>query len=611
MSCHCHEHSCKHTHIKGKKLLILRLILGSCLFAAGLITKINIFLFIAYIVLGYDVLYEAVKDIKNIFNENFLMSIATIGAFIIAEYSEAVAVMLFYQIGEALSDYAVDKSKNSITALMDLRSDTAKVLINGKYIELPCEDIKVGEIIFVSAGEKVPLDGVITEGSAYFNTSALTGESKPLLKKENDEIMSGMININSAVKIKVTKIFTDSTVSKILELVNSENKADSEKFITKFAKIYTPIVVITSLIIAAIPPIFTGNFSDWIYIALLFLVVSCPCALVVSVPLTFFAGIGCASKNGILIKGGYALECLAKTRNIAFDKTGTLTEGKFKVQEIRVNGIKQELLEYAAYAEFYSPHPIGAAIVAAYGKEIDTSRISEYKEIAGFGIISTIDDKKILIGNQGLMKANDIICPPDTKDCVFVAIDNRLFGSITVKDRLKNNAKETISDLSVLGITSQILTGDNKENAQPIANELNITYNYGLLPQDKVSVLNEIKKSGTTAFVGDGINDTPVLSHADVGISMGSIGTDAAIEASDIVIMTDNLEKIPLAIRIARKTLKIATENIWLALGIKFIIMFLSLLHLSTMWLAVFADVGVCLLAILNALRSFRIKGEL
>lgn len=611
MSCHCHEHSCKHTHIKGKKLLILRLILGSCLFAAGLITKINIFLFIAYIVLGYDVLYEAVKDIKNIFNENFLMIIATIGAIIIGEYSEAVAVMLFYQIGEALSDYSVNKSKKSITMLMDLHSDTAKVLRNGKYIELPCEDIQVGETIIVCAGEKVPLDGIIKEGSAYFDASALTGESKPILKEQNDEIMSGIINTNSAVKIEVTKIFTDSTVSKILELVNNENKADSEKFITKFAKIYTPIVVIASLIIATIPPIFTGNFSDWIYTALLFLVVSCPCALVVSVPLTFFAGIGCASKNGILIKGGLSLERLAKTKNIAFDKTGTLTEGKFKVQEIRVNGIKQELLEYAAHAEFYSPHPIGAAIIAAYGKEIDTARIAEYKEIAGLGVIAIVDGKKILIGNQSLMKANDIICPPDAKDCVFVAINNRLYGSITVKDRLKNNAKEAIYALSALGVTSQILTGDNKENAQPIAEELNIDYNYGLLPQDKVCVLKGIKKSGTTAFVGDGINDTPVLSHADVGISMGSIGTDAAIEASDIVIMTDNLEKIPLAIRIARKTFKIATENIWLALGIKFIIMSLSLLHLSPMWLAVFADVGVCLLAILNALRSFKIKGEL
>ncbi|MBO5060673.1 MAG: cadmium-translocating P-type ATPase [Clostridia bacterium] len=591
--------------------MLIRLIAGVLLFAAGIFTEIKLIFLVAYIVLGYDVLIQAFRDIRNIFNENFLMSIASIGAFVIGEYHEAVAVMLFYQIGESLSDYAVGKSKKSISSLMDLRADTARVLRNGEFTAVPCEDVKIGETILVTTGEKVPLDGTIISGSAYFDTSALTGEAKPLLISENENVMSGIINTNSAVRIRVDKIFSESTVSKILELVQDGNKAKSEKFISKFARVYTPIVVLAAILIAIIPTLITGDFHHWIYTAMLFLVVSCPCALVVSVPLTFFAGIGCASKNGILVKGGYVLENLAKTKNMAFDKTGTLTEGKFKVQELRANGIKAEVLEYAAYAEFYSPHPIAKAIVEAYGKSIDTTRISEYKEIAGNGVSALIDGRLVLVGSQKFLSENNIDCKGSPAFSVLVSIDGSFCGGIVVEDRLKTNAKEALGKLRDMGIDISILTGDNKSNAKSVSETLQVSDVYaGLLPQDKVSTLRNLQARGISAFVGDGINDAPVLSCADAGISMGGLGSDAAIEASDVVIMADEIAKIPLAVSIARKTLTIVKQNIWIALGIKLLIMLLGVIGIATMWLAVFADVGVCLLAVVNALRALRIDNS-
>lgn len=618
MGCHCNEHCCcdAHSHEheefhENKNIMLIRLIAGVLLFAAGIFTEIKLIFLVAYIVLGYDVLIQAFRDIRNIFNENFLMSIASIGAFVIGEYHEAVAVMLFYQIGESLSDYAVGKSKKSISSLMDLRADTARVLRNGEFTAVPCEDVKIGETILVTTGEKVPLDGTIISGSAYFDTSALTGEAKPLLISENENVMSGIINTNSAVRIRVDKIFSESTVSKILELVQDGNKAKSEKFISKFARVYTPIVVLAAILIAIIPTLITGDFHHWIYTAMLFLVVSCPCALVVSVPLTFFAGIGCASKNGILVKGGYVLENLAKTKNMAFDKTGTLTEGKFKVQELRANGIKAEVLEYAAYAEFYSPHPIAKAIVEAYGKSIDTTRISEYKEIAGNGVSALIDGRLVLVGSQKFLSENNIDCKGSPAFSVLVSIDGSFCGGIVVEDRLKTNAKEALGKLRDMGIDISILTGDNKSNAKSVSETLQVSDVYaGLLPQDKVSTLRNLQARGISAFVGDGINDAPVLSCADAGISMGGLGSDAAIEASDVVIMADEIAKIPLAVSIARKTLTIVKQNIWIALGIKLLIMLLGVIGIATMWLAVFADVGVCLLAVVNALRALRIDNS-
>ncbi len=622
MSCHCHEHSCGDNHLHNhlcchtgkkeiKKKLILRFITGTLLFISGILFKINLLLFISYLILGYDVLLESVKDIKHIFDENFLMSIATIGAIIIGEYHEAVAVMLFYQIGEVFSHYAVEKSETSISSLMDLRADTAMVLKGGSFIKTACEDVQIGDIILVSSGEKVPLDGTIIKGSAYFDTSALTGEAEPVLFSKNDEVLSGVINTNSNVEIEVKRIFSESTASKILDLVQNENKSKSEKFITKFAKVYTPLVVCAAFLVALLPPMFSKNFEEWFYTAMVFLVVSCPCAIVVSVPLTFFAGIGCLSKNGILAKGGYALEKLAKIKNITFDKTGTLTEGKIQVTDILPAKEGNEILKYAAYAEFYSSHPIAKAIVAEYKEQIITDNISDYSEIAGNGVSAKVNGKSVLVGSKSFLEKNGINCTVKNNNSLFVAVNNVFSGTITVKDKIKHNAKDVITSLSLLKIKSAILTGDSKTNAEVVAKNLETELYASLLPQDKVKIMNEIRKSGPTAFVGDGINDAPVLSHSDVGISMGGLGTDAAIEASDVVIMTDDLAKIPLAVKIARKSLLIAKENILLALIIKFSIMLLGILGNATMWLGVFADVGVCLIAVLNALRALRIDKTL
>ncbi len=617
MSCHCNdrccgEHSHEHNHeehCEQTSLLIIRLIAGAILFGIGLFTDYAPIFGAAYAILGYDVIFSAFKNIKNIFNENFLMFIATAGAFILGEYPEAAAVMMFYQLGEFLSDCAVDKSKKSISSLMDLRADTTTVLRDGKFVQVPCEEVAVGDIILITTGERVPIDGKIISGSAYFDTSAITGESVPVLISENGNVTSGIINTNSAVQIRTDKTFSDSTVSKILELVQSGNRAKSEKFISKFAKIYTPIVVAAAVLTAIVPSIVTHNPQHWVYTALLLLVVSCPCALVVSVPLTFFAGIGSASQNGILAKGGYALENLAKVKNIAFDKTGTLTEGIFGVHSFDTIGDGDEVKKYTAYAEAYSQHPIAKAVVEYYGEKPDASAVTEYNEFAGKGVSALVDGRRILVGQKQFLIENGIECEAFEEATVFTAIDGKLRGGISVGDKIKSNAAFSLKELRKLGIDVSILSGDTKKNAENVSKRLGIDKVYsGLFPQDKAEVINELKKDELSAFVGDGINDAPVLSCSDVGISMGGLGSDAAIEASDMVIMADDLEKLPLAVRISRKTMKIVKQNIFFALGIKFLIMLLGFFGITTMWLAVFADAGVCLLAVLNSLRALRIQ---
>lgn len=602
MSCNCcheeHGHDCCHTHEDAnRKALIVRLCAGTLLFGIALFTKITWLYYAAYLILGYDVLINAVKDIKNIFNECFLMSIATIGAFAIGEYPEAAAVMLFYQIGELLSDYAVDKSKENIGNLMDLRSDTAHILRNGNVVSVPCQDVEIGETIRVLAGEKIPLDGTITAGNANLDTSALTGEAIPLSVSVGDSVMSGSINSNSVIDITVTKRYSESTATKILDLVKENKKSKTEKFITRFSRIYTPIVVISALLIGIIPSIITGDTARWIYTAMTFLVVSCPCALIVSVPLTFFAGLGRASRKGILVKGSESLENLSKIKSIAFDKTGTLTEGKFTITNISAAIDRQELLKYAAYTEYYSSHPIAKAIVAEYGGDINAEEIFDYKENAGYGVSAMVFGHYVSVGSAKHANADAA-----GKNAVYVSIDGAYAGSIELGDKIRREAKKALTDLSALKVTAVMLTGDCVSNAERVANILQIPYHAELLPADKVE---KFKQLGNAAFVGDGINDAPVLSCANVGISMGGIGSDAAIESSDAVIMSDDLSKIPLAVKIARRTMKLLHENIIFALAIKIAVMLLGILGYASMWLAVFADVGVCLLVVLNALRAF------
>ena len=617
----CHVHSsektsvnscgCGHCHSEEEnpKLMIIRLITGGILFAAGMILKYfgyqSLIVFItAYLILGYDVLLNAVKDIKNIFNESFLMSIASLGAFAIGEAPEATAVMLFYQFGELLSDYAADKSKDAIFNLMDLRAETASVLKDGKTTVVPCEDVHVGETIIVSAGEKIPLDGVVTDGSAYVDMSAMTGESVPVLCSAGSLVLGGTINTNSVLTIQTTKEFSDSAASKILELVNTDKQAHTEKFITKIAAIYTPFVVLTALIVAVIPPLFLGDFKSWIYKALLFLVVSCPCALVVSVPITFFAGIGCLSKKGILVKGAYTLEKLSGLKAIAFDKTGTLTVGNFKVRSINAN--RDDFLKLTAHAEYHSSHPIAKAILNEYRGDIDISSISNYREILGKGVSALVDGIEILVGTAHLLEDSGVKIDEIQENAVYVSINGDYAGSIVISDSLKSKAAELIQNLKKEKIYCEMLTGDSVENAKEIAEKLDISYAAQLLPADKVNHLNTIKSHGTTAFVGDGLNDAPVLSHADVAFAMGGIGSDAAIEASDAVIIDDDIAKIPLSVTVSKKVMKIVKQNIVMAIGIKLIVMLLGLLGIASMWLGVFADVGVCILAVLNASRAFK-----
>jgi Cd2+/Zn2+-exporting ATPase len=606
-----------------------RIIIGAALLATAVLLNLNnewlqIALFIiSYIIVGGDVVKRAVKNIfkGQVFDENFLMSIATIGAFFIGEYPEGVAVMLFYQVGELFQSYAVGKSRKSIASLMDIRPDYANVKKGDELVKVDPDEVQIGDIIVIKAGEKIPLDGKVIEGSSMIDTSALTGESVPREVEVGSDILSGCININGVITAEVTKEFGESTVSKILDLVEnaSSKKSNSEQFITKFARYYTPVVVIIAVFLAIIPPLVIdgATFSDWIYRALAFLVVSCPCALVISIPLSFFGGIGGASKKGILVKGSNYLEALAETEIVVFDKTGTLTKGVFNVQEIHPEGVsKEELLELTAYVESYSNHPISLSLKRAYSKEIDNGRISDVEEISGHGVIATVDGKKVMAGNIKLMKMMDI---PYFKGeligtAVHVAVNNKYIGYILIADEVKEDSAQAIKELKAANIKQTVmLTGDNKSVGSKVAKELGLDKVYAeLLPADKVEKLEELfsqkSKKGKLAFVGDGINDAPVLARADIGIAMGGLGSDAAIEAADIVIMTDEPSKIATAMKSSKKTLKIAHQNIVFAIGIKIIVLILSAFGITTMWAAIFADVGVTIIAVLNAFRALNVK---
>lgn len=606
-----------------------RIIIGAAVLATAVLLSLNnewlqIALFIiSYIIVGGDVVKRAVKNIfkGQVFDENFLLSIATIGAFFIGEYPEGVAVMLFYQVGELFQSYAVGKSRKSIASLMDIRPDYANVKKGDELVKVDPDEVQIGDIIVIKAGEKIPLDGKVIEGSSMIDTSALTGESVPREVEVGSDILSGCININGVITAEVTKEFGESTVSKILDLVEnaSSKKSNSEQFITKFARYYTPVVVIIAVFLAIIPPLVIdgATFSDWIYRALAFLVVSCPCALVISIPLSFFGGIGGASKKGVLVKGSNYLEALAETEIVVFDKTGTLTKGVFNVQEIHPEGVsKEELLELTAHAESYSNHPISLSLKRAYSKEIDNGRISDVEEISGHGVIATVDGKKVMAGNIKLMKMKDI---PYFKGeligtVVHVAVNNKYIGCIVIADEVKEDSAQAIKELKAANIKQTVmLTGDNKSIGSKVAKELGLDKVYAeLLPADKVEKLEELfsqkSKKGKLAFVGDGINDAPVLARADIGIAMGGLGSDAAIEAADVVIMTDEPSKIATAMKISKKTLKIAHQNIVFAIGIKIIVLILSAFGIATMWTAIFADVGVTIIAVLNAFRALNVK---
>lgn len=606
-----------------------RIIIGAAVLATAVLLSLNnewlqIALFIiSYIIVGGDVVKRAVKNIfkGQVFDENFLMSIATIGAFFIGEYPEGVAVMLFYQVGELFQSYAVGKSRKSIASLMDIRPDYANVKKGDELVKVDPDEVQIGDIIVIKAGEKIPLDGKVIEGSSMIDTSALTGESVPREVEVGSDILSGCININGVITAEVTKEFGESTVSKILDLVEnaSSKKSNSEQFITKFARYYTPVVVIIAVFLAIIPPLVIdgATFSDWIYRALAFLVVSCPCALVISIPLSFFGGIGGASKKGVLVKGSNYLEALAETEIVVFDKTGTLTKGVFNVQEIHPEGVsKEELLELTAHAESYSNHPISLSLKRAYSKEIDNGRISDVEEISGHGVIATVNGKKVMVGNIKLMKMMDI---PYFKGeligtIVHVAVNNKYIGYIVIADEVKEDSAQAIKELKAANIKQTVmLTGDNKSIGSKVAKELGLDKVYAeLLPADKVEKLEELfsqkSKKGKLAFVGDGINDAPVLARADIGIAMGGLGSDAAIEAADVVIMTDEPSKIATTMKISKKTLKIAHQNIVFAIGIKIIVLILSAFGITTMWAAIFADVGVTIIAVLNAFRALNVK---
>lgn len=616
------EHELNHEE-ENENGIVIRITIATLIFIAAILLHptglSRFFIYMsAYLIVGVDIVLRAIKNIfkGEIFDENFLMAIATVGAICIGEYPEAVMVMLLYQIGEKLQDNAVEKSKQSISSLMNIRPDYANVEINGELIKKNPENVKIGDIIKVKAGEKIPLDGKIIDGEASIDTSALTGESVPRTVKIGDKAVSGCINTNGVLTIKVEKEFGQSTVSKILELVEhaSSKKAKAENFITKFARYYTPIVVFGAIALAAIPPLlFDAQFSIWFQRALTFLVISCPCALVISVPLGFFAGIGGASKSGILIKGACYIEALSRPYAVVFDKTGTLTKGTFKVTKIQpVEKISaDELLKYAAYAENYSTHPIATSLKETYGRNIDTSLIGNVEEISGNGIKAQIDNSEILVGNNKLMTKFGInyISQQNAGTVIYVAKNNEFVGSITISDELKTDSKATIKNLNKKQIKTVMLTGDNSIPAEYIAKELNIPKVYSeLLPAQKVEKLEELisTQKGSVIFVGDGINDAPVLTRADVGIAMGGLGSDAAIEAADVVIMNDNPSKVVSAIKIAQKTMQIVKENIIFALGIKILFLILGAFGVITMWGAVFADVGVTLIAVLNSLRALK-----
>ena len=617
---------------KKQKKMLIRIIIAAVLIVVFSLLPAEGYLrfvlfMIPYLVIGYDILKKAFKGIlnKQVFDENFLMAVATVGAILLGDYSEGVAVMLFYQIGELFQSYAVGKSRRNISELMDIRPDYANIEKDGTLEQVDPDEVEIGTIIVVQPGEKVPIDGVITEGTSTLNTSALTGESLPRDAKAGDEVISGCINMTGLLKIRTTKEFGESTVSKILELVenSSSRKSKSENFISKFAKYYTPAVCYGALALAFIPPIVLlimgkpAMWGDWIYRALTFLVISCPCALVISIPLSFFAGIGGASNQGILVKGSNYLETLAQTKYVVFDKTGTMTQGVFEVSGIHHSEMPDEkLLEYAALAECSSSHPISKSLQKAYGKPIDRNRVTDIEEISGNGVIAKVDGVSVAAGNTKLMNRLGIAY----QDChhvgtvVHMAVDSKYAGHILISDIIKPHAKEAITELKKAGISKTVmLTGDSKRVADQVAKELGIQEVYSeLLPADKVSKVEELlhqkSEKNKLAFVGDGINDAPVLSRADIGIAMGALGSDAAIEAADIVLMDDDPLKISKAIKIARKCIRIVYENIYFAIGIKILCLILGALGIANMWMAIFADVGVMIIAVLNAIRTLFVK---
>ena len=614
---------------KKQKQTLIRIIVSGVLLIAARLCPFEGWLSLAayavpYVVIGWDVLWKAARNIAHgqVFDENFLMSLATVGAFATGEYPEAVAVMLFYQIGELFQSCAVGKSRKSIAALMDIRPDYANIEKDGQLVQVDPEEIAVGDTIVVKPGEKIPLDGIVIEGKSTIDTSALTGESVPRTVYEDSDVISGCINQSGLIKVRVTKPFGESTVAKILDLVEnaSSKKAKAENFIAKFARIYTPVVVISALLLAIVPPLVTGgDWWDWLHRALIFLVISCPCALVISVPLSFFGGIGGASRSGILVKGGNYLEALAAAEIIVFDKTGTLTKGVFNVTAIHPDEISESrLIELAAYAESYSVHPIAKSIIEAYGMDIDNERIASTQELSGKGVKAVIDGLEVCAGNDKLMDEIGVSWHPchHIGTTVHVAVDGKYAGHIVISDQVKETSAQAISDLKARGISKTVmLTGDAKETGEGVAKQLGIDRAYTqLLPADKVEkvegLLSEKTPKGRLVFVGDGINDAPVLSRADIGIAMGAMGSDAAIEAADIVLMDDDPRKIAKAIDISRKTLRIVRQNIVFALGVKLVVLLLGALGMANMWEAVFADVGVSVIAIINAMRAMRISND-
>ena len=611
---------------RKQKRSLYTILIAAALFIVALLLPVEgiwelLIYLIPYGVIGWRVIWKAIKNISRgqIFDENFLMGVASIGAMCAGEYKEAVAVMLFYQVGELFESCAVGKSRRSIAALMDIRPDVAHVERDGALITVDPEEVEIGERIVIQPGERVPLDGEVIEGASTLDTAALTGESVPREIHPGEDVISGCINLSGVLHVRVNKRFGESTVARILELVENaaSNKAKSENFITKFARWYTPAVCAAALLLAVVPPLFVGNWGEWVSRALIFLVVSCPCALVISVPLSFFGGIGGASANGILIKGGNFVETLAQVDTVVFDKTGTLTQGNFEVTAIHPEKVpEQELLEIAALAENYSTHPISASLKRAFGMLLDESRISDVEELSGKGVIATVDGKNVAVGNGRLMDHVGV----DWHECensgtiVHVAADGTYMGHIVISDMLKPQSKDAIQALKDCGVKQSVmLTGDRKDVAEAVARELGVDQVHSeLLPADKVAQVEKLlahqQKGEKLAFVGDGINDAPVLSRADVGVAMGALGSDAAIEAADVVLMDDNPEKIATAIRISKRTLTIVHQNIVFALGVKFIVLILSALGLGNMWIAVFADVGVSVLAILNAMRALRFR---
>lgn len=626
---HDHSHGHSHDHSHGEAVSLkenMRLIIGAIVYAIALISTegsiLSVVLFaLSYVLVGGEVVLTAIKNILRgeVFDENFLMTVATLGAFFVGEFPEGVAVMLFYQIGEVFQSYAVNRSRKSITSLMNIRADYANVLKDGKEEKVNPETVNIDDVIIIKPGERVPLDGIVLDGTSFVDTSALTGESVPREVSTGEDILAGFINTNGVLKVKVTKNFKESTVSRILELVEnaSNKKAPTEKFITRFARIYTPIVVFSALALAIIPPLVIkdASFYDWIYRALIFLVVSCPCALVVSIPLGLFAGIGGASRKGILVKGGNYLEALKDVNTVVFDKTGTLTKGVFKVTEINnVDIAKEELIKIAAISESLSNHPIAQSIIKEYGKEIDSNELSDYEEISGHGIKVTINNSQVLIGNYKLMekfeiKYNNI---NSIGTIVHVAINNEYKGNIVISDEIKEGSKSAIEGLKAIGVSQTVmLTGDNKSVGEKVASLVGVDKVFAeLLPGDKVEKVEDLIKNNSTEgkviFVGDGINDAPVLARADIGVAMGGIGSDAAIEAADVVLMKDDPEALVTAIKVARKTNKILWQNIIFSLGVKVLVLLLGAFGIANMWEAVFADVGVTVIAVINSTRCLK-----